>query len=277
MAQTSKSSSTGWQGDIHPSWAYFIRVYSNRVVLQGEEFHTHDQESNVVPQGDMIRSHELHVNDESEAECMRNVSLPDAENTRSADNSNEVDAQNVIVSENHENQRSTANDLWKNVKINVKIKFRSEINDPWTTGIVISRAGKATRNNASWYNVETFDNRFSVNLEKVEFIKLSPDEVEDSTCSNNASVNDAPVINGESVNVLMTEKDNIMSHEKDKTVYKVKMCEIEEQAKLDEIRKLQEFKTYEIVGDIGQDRITTRWVLTENGDRKKKARLVARG
>ena len=47
-------------------------------------------------------------------------------------------------------------------------------------------------------------------------------------------------------------------------------------AKLEEIQKLQNFDAYEVVPDDGQERISTRWVLTMKND-KVKARLVARG
>lgn len=47
-------------------------------------------------------------------------------------------------------------------------------------------------------------------------------------------------------------------------------------AKQKELEKLKHFKTYDLVGDIGQDRISTRWVMTRKDD-KPRARLVARG
>ncbi len=47
-------------------------------------------------------------------------------------------------------------------------------------------------------------------------------------------------------------------------------------AKLEEIQKLQNFKAYEVVPDDGQQRISTRWVLTMKNEQIK-ARLVARG
>ena len=58
---------------------------------------------------------------------------------------------------------------------------------------------------------------------------------------------------------------------------KVRTCPREEQAKLEELQKLREFGTYDTVDDRGQDRISTKWLLTDKGDGKKKARLVAHG
>ena len=48
-------------------------------------------------------------------------------------------------------------------------------------------------------------------------------------------------------------------------------------AKLDEIESWKHHDVFEIVPDTGQQRVTTRWVLTVKDNGRKKARLVARG
>ena len=62
----------------------------------------------------------------------------------------------------------------------------------------------------------------------------------------------------ESVNVAMDQTDGV-------TV-----------AKIAELEKLSDFKTYEDVLDIGQTTLSTRWVITEKNGQPK-ARLVVRG
>ena len=64
---------------------------------------------------------------------------------------------------------------------------------------------------------------------------------------------------------------------REQMVYKVKVCDRTEQAMIDEIEKLKEFDSYEVVEDRGQTSISTRWVITEKEDGRKKACLVARG
>ena len=50
--------------------------------------------------------------------------------------------------------------LWKTVKVNDRLRFRSDKSDPWIMGTVVGRAGKASGGLASWFNVETSDDRF---------------------------------------------------------------------------------------------------------------------
>lgn len=55
-------------------------------------------------------------------------------------------------------------ELWETVKVNDKLRFRSGKTDLWTMGTVVGRAGKTSGKYASWFNVETNDDRFSIDL-----------------------------------------------------------------------------------------------------------------
>ena len=48
-------------------------------------------------------------------------------------------------------------------------------------------------------------------------------------------------------------------------------------AKLDKIESWKHYDVFQIVPDNGQQRVTTRWVLTVKDNGRKKARLVAKG
>ena len=50
--------------------------------------------------------------------------------------------------------------------------FRENESDVWTPAKVLSHAGKAWGRNASWFNVQTFDNGLCVNLEEMD-VKLN--------------------------------------------------------------------------------------------------------
>ena len=105
--------------------------------------------------------------------------------------------------------------------------------------------GKCTGRWKNWFNIRREDGTpdHSVDLEAVDFKMLNGQEEEIMA-----------------MNVPRSEQNS-------------EQCL---NAKLEELKKLQDFKTFEIVPDIGQDRISTTWVLTIK-DSEVRARLVARG
>ena len=141
--------------------------------------------------------------------------------------------------------QTTASSLVKvNLKRDERIKMKTG-NDDWTEAIVISRGGKANGKYGSWYNVEYVDTseKQCVDLGKTEFevLEKSSDEV----------------------HVVGIPKEMKNSKE----------CL---QAKKTELDKLIEFQVYEIVENVGQEFISTTWVLSMKGN-DVRARLVARG
>ena len=229
--------------------SYIVRIYVNRVVLQGEEYGTSpESQVNNTP----VSSQDV----ASSNEYIRVVSEPDV-------------SEPVPVAEGHAEDGDASADLyerqtdipdirydivpWRQIKVKDEIMYRERDTDPWNSGKIVSRAGKVSGKNASWFNIETDTDRFSVNLEKMDVVKLS-ENVEE---------------NENHTEVLVVDRDNM--------VYEVKKCEKTEQAKIEEIQKLKEFETFSVVEDTGQERISTRWVITIKEDGRIKARLVARG
>ena len=136
------------------------------------------------------------------------------------------------------------------VKKNDRIEVKHQ--GSWEKGKVMSRGAAATsKTYPNWYNLELDSGKqFCMQLTTEFARKITPEE----EAYNNLH---------EDVMAVMVSKEKRDSPE----------CL---DAKLKELEKLKEFDTYEIVDDIGQNHITTTWVLTEKGD-EIRARLTARG
>ncbi len=141
---------------------------------------------------------------------------------------------------------------WKCLQKNDKIQYRNAGDDPWINATAHSRAGKQKGKYESWWNLEVDNKLVNVDLRNCEIVKTN-----ESTGENVHNVDSDSEQNTEGL-VYHTTAENILEAQKD------------------EIKKLIEFDTFEVVDDCGQDKISTRWVVTDKGD-KKKARLVARG
>ena len=229
--------------------SYIVRIYINRVVLQGEEYESENNASQDVTSEHISPNVDENV-----------VKQHGRENVIQEPEVAEEENPTPMPIETQDNIPDVVYDFvpWRSIKVNDEIMFRQNDKDPWNSGKVLSRAGKASGNNASWFNVETNNDRLSVDLRKMSVIKLSDTDVYDELHNNE-----------EPTEVLVVDLDN--------RVYNVKICAKTEQAKLDEIQKLKDFETFTVVEDMGQERISTRWVLTSKEDGRKKARLVARG
>ena len=157
---------------------------------------------------------------------------------------------------------------WKEIKVNDKIMFRKNDSDTWTTGTVVSRGGKVGGKYETWYNVDTGEDRRSVDLNAqtiLVFHKFRQTVVHRVVKKN--------LEEGEH------DANNITSVNKTETVYVAKKkCSKTVKAQLDEILKMQDFDTYEVVvNDVGQEQISIRWIITTKGSGEIKARLVACG
>ena len=112
----------------------------------------------------------------------------------------------------------------------------------WKEASVMSRAGKATGPNRNWYNIKHTDGtKISLDLDRVNEWKRTTEEVD--------------------IVVIPKEKQDSQD------------CIA---AKQTELKKLEDFHTYEEVADEGQFRISTTWVLWKKGE-ETRARLVVRG
>ena len=122
------------------------------------------------------------------------------------------------------------------------IDIETVVGEPWVSATVLGRGGKASGKHKDWVNVE-FKNG-------------------DQGCINIENTQWRPSVI-EQVNIVLLPKTR---HNESKCV----------DAKLEEIRKLKDFDTYDEVEDMGQFQLSTTWVLWEKGD-EVRARLVARG
>ena len=123
-----------------------------------------------------------------------------------------------------------------------KIKYRMKDCDTYEEAKVLGKAGKATGKNKYWINIEQADGQLrSLNLEYVENLEISEDVVLLGQSYEDVEVKQA----------MALEMDNWKHHD-----------------------------VFEEVDDEGQPGVSCRWVITEKykeGERKIKARLVARG
>ena len=132
----------------------------------------------------------------------------------------------------------------------IEIKDTVETNGTWEKATVTGRAGKASRHPTSW-NVEC-DNgkKFWADFSEIEIRKMPEEDA-------------LAVYTHEEIMAVMIPKDQQDSQE----------CMT---AKYNELKKLQDFNTYEVIDDIGQTHITCTWVMTRKGE-EPRARLTARG
>ena len=138
------------------------------------------------------------------------------------------------------------------------VRFRSEEREPWKYGMIDSRIPKTAQSSS----------RNCFNIEQ--------DEVEDTTevnlelCDVEKQVN--LLENCETFTFFSEDAESIyIMDDEDKIEDKE-----EQEAKDQEIQKLQDFGVYQEVNDNGQSFVSSRWVFTKRKN-KVKARLVARG
>ena len=189
----------------------------------------------------------------------------------------------------------------KNPEKILKRKDRIELkkDNVWKKGTIVRRAGKVGGIHEHWFNIRTDDGTiFHANLKETE-VRY------EQNISDENNQNDIQDMNQEENNVEIEDLEEDIEMETDETILLIEkrqaayeekklMKRLPEEilavmvpreqrnsedclkAKLEELEKLKEFNTYEIVEDQGQPRITTVWVLTEKGQ-EKRARLTCRG
>jgi hypothetical protein len=124
-------------------------------------------------------------------------------------------------------------------------------NGNWEKATVISRAGTAKGKYDGWFNVKLDNGKiFNDNLDKREVRCIEETDA-----------------------LAAWLPDEVMAVMVPREMRDSPQCKA---AKENELLKLKQFNTYEVVPDQGQDRLTTTWVLTEKG-KEVRARLTARG
>ena len=134
------------------------------------------------------------------------------------------------------------------IKSSDRIKLRINPDDDWVTATITSRAGKATGQYKNWFNVHVEESNIdqSVDLGTIEWCKVDQNDT-----------------HSYEVNIVLIPR----SKHGDKACIEAKEVEL---------KKLQQFDTYEEVDDTGQFRKSTTWILWNKGE-DVRARLVARG
>lgn len=163
---------------------------------------------------------------------------------------------NIEGNKNHTSIEDTPKDtvVVKSIpKIGQKVRFLLKESDEWLTATIHSRAGKATGKYSNRRNIENEDGNISTIDWKTDVDRWIP-------VLEEAGVQEPNEI------VMACENLEIREIEK---------------AKQEEMNSWKNFGVYVEVPNIGQKALTVRWVITEkekcNGEKKIKARLVARG
>ena len=178
----------------------------------------------------------------------------------------------------------------KNAATFLKKNDRIEIleNGKWEKGTVLGHAGKVSGRHNRWFN-------FRLDNGQVFHDEVSEREIRYEDDKNEEQEDDEVFVTikldyGKTISLHTKENHKIrMELEEEEIAFFVTedvlavMVPKEQRdspecmaAKLEELNKLIAFNTYTLVKDIGQERITTTWVLTEKGT-EKRARITARG
>ena len=238
-----------------------IRVSANRLLPAGKEMTKEMNEAEAeacndtdIPTGkrEMSKAEANSDTDVSTGRSEVNIEIhPNGQKDTTQNTDNSAHNESVQVEDqpqfvdDHERQN-----LGINLKRNDVVRMKE--NGEWHKIKIISRAGKKTGKYNKWYNIEDSNGiQRSVNVDEVEIEMPNEDESQ------------AFLPADEEIFATMLDKDEKKSPE----------CQ---EAKKKELDKLIEFNTYEIVDNIGQESISTTWVLTKKGS-EIRARLVARG
>ena len=160
----------------------------------------------------------------------------------------------------------------------------------WEKGIILGHGGKVSGKHNEWYNFQldngqVFHDR--VNDREIRYDK----QVSDEGTDEDEILLIIKLDNGKTLKVNDISKRKIWLESEEETIETLLLTEetlavmVPKEkrdspealvAKMEELSKLQAFNTYKVVDDVGQERITTTWVLTEKGS-EIRARLTARG
>ena len=130
-------------------------------------------------------------------------------------------------------------------KISDVIEFRGKGQTDWQEVTVIGRAGKVSGRNKDWFNVSADGRSFSLDFGNVDWRSKE----------------------SETANLTRVTKS-------------LNAGDIWFEAKKRELQSFKKLNVYEEVEDIGQDRVSSRWILSKKtvaGKEEMKARLVCRG
>lgn len=261
----------------------YVRVHACRVMLDRNVYATEDQDKKKEDEEDQdkkkgdeeyqdkkkedyedeTKNASTESNDESSSDecCMEFSGM---ENLNDKDLSHVTDDNEYVSADSQENEvpidkTSKISKIKHKLKKDMKIDF--EVRDGQArSGIVVGRTGKASGKYKHFWNIKDCDSGVVKEFDtENDFLSWN-----EKTSNNNSKV--------------VENSDEVFLLQKD---LKEKFGENIEEAKKNEIDKWVQQGVYMEVKDIGQDRISTTWVVTSKKDKDDKvvvkARLVARG
>ena len=177
------------------------------------------------------------------------------------ENTEETEEENIPEPQNNKKKAGRPAKKTNNKQIAIlkrAEKVQIKMDGVWHNATVIS-SGKRTGKYPNWYNFALENGQIisddveNIELRKVEEARVERQENEDNSAKNLH----------EEILAVLVAKDETNTPEA-------------LEAKQKELDKLQEFDTYEIIDDEGQEYITTLWVVTKKGE-ELRARLTAKG
>ena len=210
------------------------------------------------------------TNKQYNTQIQTNVPTATTQNTTDVENNMEENEEENMeenteerVPDTQQNKKRQGRPAKKNNKKQIAILKRAEkvqikMDGVWINATVIS-SGKRTGKYPNWYNF-ALDNgqTISDDVENIEIRKVEEPRVEREENEDNSDKN-----LHEEILAVLVDKDETNTPEA-------------MEAKQKELDKLQEFDTYEVIEDEGQEYITTLWVVTKKGE-ELRARLTAKG
>ncbi len=221
---------------------------NNKAESAREESHPITQNQTNSSEGTQQTGEEEEPNEEREEETVEDA----------AENATEERAPN-----NQQNKKRQGRPAKKNSKPQTAILKRAEkvqirVDGAWMNATVIS-SGKRTGKYPNWYNFALENGKIlSDDVENIEIRKMEEPRTEREDNEDNSEKN-----LHEEILAVLVNKDETNTPEA-------------LEAKQKELNKLQEFDTYEVIDDEGQEYITTLWVVTKKGE-ELRARLTAKG
>ena len=202
----------------------------------------------------------------SQTQTSENIPEEETEGDATETEPENVEEQNNMEQENSEQDQTKKKGRpakKSNNKPQIAILKRAEkvqikVDGEWKNAQVIS-SGKRSGKYPNWYNFSLEDGQIiSDDVENLELRKVEEQRVERTEREDNSDRN-----LHEEILAVLVDKDDTNTPEA-------------LEAKQKELDKLQEFDTYEVIEDEGQEYITTLWVVTKKGD-ELRARLTAKG
>ena len=238
-------------------------IRAKRAIIADNDHNDADDESE-ADQNDSRVANDNHHDDSDAADLSENEETEQSQYNNEADHEQDLDV-NITSEEDFtdcgddDEQANAEKDETgtKEDPIMIRAKDRVEVKDDhvtegrWERGTITGRAGKAKTWPDCWNFKLDSGKEFWADIKQLDDIRKMPEEEA------------LAVYTHEHILAVMIPKDK----------QNTEQCIT---AKNNELKKLQDFNTYEIVDDIGQKHITCTWVMTQKGD-EARARLTARG